>query len=105
MKLESEDINKYLLISVSGQTFAVPSLHVVEICPAIRPTRLPFVPHYIAGLVNVKGSVIPLLSLSAYMGVQHLSPNPQGAESIFVIVMSGNAHFALAVDAAIDEVD
>lgn len=105
MNPELEQSSKHLLISVCGQVFAVPSIAVVEITAAIKPTKLPFVPHYIAGLVNIKGSVIPLLSLSTYMGIQHLAVDPQKAESIFIIVMSGNTHFALAVDAALDEVD
>ena len=104
MNPELDQANKYLLISVCGQIFAVPSTSVVEITAAIRPTKLPFVPHYIAGLVNIKGSVIPLLSLSAYMGIQHLAIDKEKAESIFIIVLSGNTHFALAADAAIDEV-
>lgn len=107
--------SKYLLTSVNGTTFAIPSIYVSEICPSIKPTKLPFVPHYIAGLVNVKGTVIPLLSLSDYIGTTSVVPgnlsedvSPSGHLSldrqVFVIVFSGNSYFALAVDFAIDEV-
>jgi len=97
--MKPETALRFLLVNVQGQTFAIPSSSVVEISPAIKPTKLPFVPHYIAGLVNVKGNVIPLLNLSAY-----ISPDQSAENRMMVVILSGDTHFALGIDSAIDEI-
>jgi len=100
MKTEylTETVAKYLLVRVNNQHFAIPSLDVSEIRPASKATKLPFVPRYIAGLVNVGGYVIPLLDLSAYLDVA------AAPRQVFVVIKTKLNHFALAVDVAIDEI-
>jgi len=66
-----------------------------EIIPARRPTRLPGAGTYVAGLVNVRGTIVTVIDLAA-----RLADVPaKGTGSIVLI-----EHGAKLVGAAVDEV-
>ncbi len=43
--------------------FAVPIANVQEIIPLPEPTRLPQVPDFIEGIINLRGKIIPIIDL------------------------------------------
>lgn len=61
--------------TVSGTRFGVPAELVQEVVDAPRLTRVPRAPELLAGLVNLRGRIVPVYSLAARMGLEsHTTP-------------------------------
>lgn len=61
---------RYELITfgVQGQLFAVDIMAIREIRAWSPVTRLPRVPDYVAGVVNLRGAVLPVIDLAVRLG-------------------------------------
>jgi purine-binding chemotaxis protein CheW len=64
----AEALGQYLTFDAAGQQLGVAILAVKEIIEAGRITRVPLVPPYIRGVINLRGSVLPVVDLSARLG-------------------------------------
>lgn len=59
---------QYLTFSLSGEMFAVAILNVKEIIEFGSLTEIPMMPPFIRGVINLRGSVVPVIDLSARFG-------------------------------------
>lgn len=59
---------QYLTFNLGGDRFAVGILHVKEIVEYGKPTSVPLMPAYIHGVINLRGSVLPVIDLSLRLG-------------------------------------
>lgn len=66
-----------------GQEFAVPICQVQEVIRAVAPTRIPAAPAYLAGMMNLRGRVTPLIDTATLLGL------PMDPENRFIIVARG----------------
>lgn len=57
-----------LSVAAGGERLAMPADEVVEVAPAPVTTRLPHAPAGLRGLANVRGSVVPVVSLAELLG-------------------------------------
>lgn len=57
-----------LTFAVNGQPYAVPILTVQEIRRYAQPTSLPNVPSHVLGVINLRGTVVPVLDLRVRFG-------------------------------------
>jgi len=80
-----------LTLAIGGEHFGVPAAIVREVARMPRLTRVPHAPAALLGLANVRGSVVPVLSLAA------LVDRPAGDAQRVVIVDDGET-VGLAVD-------
>jgi len=62
---------------LGGQKFAVDILKVQEIDNMKEITRIPNSPPYLAGAINLRGKVIPVLSMSTKFGLADKTANEQ----------------------------
>ncbi len=60
---------QYLGLSIGGEEYAFPILRVKEILPFESLTRVPGTPASIRGVINVRGSVVPVVDLAARFGL------------------------------------
>ncbi|EIZ81284.1 CheW protein [Novosphingobium sp. Rr 2-17] len=86
---------RVLTLRVGGERLAVPAPLVREVARMPRLTRVPHAPKALLGLANIRGAVVPVLSLA------DLVERPGGTERRVVIVEDG-ALFGLAVE-GVDE--
>jgi chemotaxis signal transduction protein len=56
---------QYLICLVSGECYAIGILDVQEIIEVGRITRVPMTPAHIRGVINLRGSVVAVVDLSA----------------------------------------
>ena len=84
--------HRYLVARAAGQRIAIPLDDTREILAARALTRLPGAPAWIAGLLNVRGSVVTVVDLDARLG------GPVAAGPV-VIVEQGGRTFGLRVSA------
>ena len=66
----SQDIQQYLTFQLGGEMYAVGILNVKEIIEYGQLTEIPMMPAFIRGVINLRGSVVPVIDLSARFGGQ-----------------------------------
>ena len=59
---------QYLTFALGGEMFAVGILHVKEIIEYGNLTEIPMMPAFIRGVINLRGSVVPVVDLAARFG-------------------------------------
>jgi purine-binding chemotaxis protein CheW len=64
----SQDIQQYLTFQLGGEMYAIGILNVKEIIEYGQLTEIPMMPAFIRGVINLRGSVVPVIDLSARFG-------------------------------------
>jgi purine-binding chemotaxis protein CheW len=64
----SESPSQYLTFLLGGEMFAVGILNVKEIIEYGHLTEIPMMPTFIRGVINLRGSVVPVIDLAARFG-------------------------------------
>lgn len=62
------ETTQYLTFLTGGETFAIGILDVKEIIEIEHITRVPMMPTFISGIINLRGSVVPVVELSTRLG-------------------------------------
>lgn len=83
---------KYLLFLSDGLLFGVPAEAVVEIITGHTVTKLPLVPDYVRGIINLRGQIIPIVDI-------HQLLSHQDCESgCMMILQTSDAEVGILVD-------
>jgi purine-binding chemotaxis protein CheW len=93
---------RLLTFALDGQRYAVTANAVVEIVRAVAVTPLPGAPGVIAGVIDVRGAIVPVFDLRVRFGV------PRRATAVadqFILVRTPARTAALHVDQALDLVE
>jgi purine-binding chemotaxis protein CheW len=83
------------VFTVGGSRCAVPLEHVQEVVRAVAITPLPTAPPIVEGVIDVRGTVVPVVDVRARLG---LPPEPVRPEQRMVLVVAGARQVALRVD-------
>ena len=84
---------------LGSQSVGLEIMAIREIRAWSPTTRLPHVPHYVAGVVNLRGTVLPVIDLAARLGWEPVSPTDRHV--IIVAQVNGQLR-GLIVDAVSD---
>ncbi|MCI8877761.1 MAG: chemotaxis protein CheW [Oscillospiraceae bacterium] len=60
--------DKYLICLSDGLLYGIEANEVVEIITDHTITRLPRVPHYVRGIINLRGQIIPIIDMRLRLG-------------------------------------
>ena len=77
--------NKYLICVSDNLFYGIDAEQVVEIITDHTITRLPRVPHYVRGIINLRGQIIPIIDMRLRLGKP-----PQEDNCIMVVNVEGN---------------
>lgn len=88
-----------ITFEIAGQRFGLDIMSVREIRAWTPATPLPQVPHYVAGVVNLRGTVLPVIDLAARLGWPATEPTPRHA---IIVVQLGGKVMGLIVDSVSD---
>ena len=88
-----------ITFEVGGQVFGLDIMAIREIRAWTPATRLPRVPHYVAGVVNLRGTVLPVIDLAARLGWEPTEPTPRHA---IIVTQTGAKATGLIVDSVSD---
>ena len=61
---------KYLTFALAHEEYGLEILKVREIIGYIEVTAVPQTPHYVKGVINLRGQVIPVVDLRAKFGMR-----------------------------------
>ncbi|HEX7758254.1 MAG TPA: chemotaxis protein CheW [Caulobacteraceae bacterium] len=86
-------------VSIGGQQFAIDIMSVREIRGWSRSTPLPNAPAHFLGMINLRGSILPVVDLRARLG---LGVSEVGRASVVIVVQIGPRQVGLLVDAVCD---
>lgn len=63
-----QEQQQYLTFMLGGETYAIGILAIKEIIEYSNLTEVPMMPAYICGVINLRGSVVPVVDLSMRFG-------------------------------------
>ena len=95
----SGDMLELLSFSLAGQDYAVDIMLVREIRNWSEPTPLPKTPSFVKGVINLRGTVLPIIDLA-----QRLELDGELAErrAVYIVLNEGERLFGISVDAVSD---
>lgn len=76
---------KYLTFALGDEHYGIEILRVQEIVGLLPITRVPRLPHFVAGVVNLRGRVIPVVDLRLAFGLPGVE---HGERTCIIIVRS-----------------
>lgn len=82
--------------SIASQEYCVDVMSVREIRGWTQATTLPASPEHVRGVINLRGSVLPIVDLSARLG---LGTTASSARNVIIVVDIGDKQVGLLVDA------
>jgi purine-binding chemotaxis protein CheW len=94
--------SQYLTFMLSGETFAIGILAIKEIIEYDTPTVVPMMPECIRGVINLRGSVVPVIDLCARFGRKSA---PVNKRTCIVIVEVGTDNERQDVGVIVDAVN
>jgi purine-binding chemotaxis protein CheW len=65
----TQSLNQYLTFFLAGEEYAVSLLQVTEIIECSTLTKVPGAPAWIRGVLNLRGSVVPVVDLAIKFGL------------------------------------
>lgn len=77
------ELHQFLRFALGKETYAVRIDAVREILEVVHMTPLPLMPEFVRGVMNLRGAVVPVIDLSARLG---LEPTVIGRRSCVVMV-------------------
>lgn len=92
----SQSDAEFVTFQAGGQSFSLDITHVREIRRWTAVTPLPHAPKEVLGVMNLRGSVIPIYDLSARFG---LGPTSESPRNVVVVAMIENQTVGLLVEA------
>ncbi|WP_324075084.1 MAG: chemotaxis protein CheW [Erythrobacter sp.] len=90
--------HELITFGIASQRFGIDIMTVREIRAWSPVTRLPRVPDYVAGVVNLRGAVLPVVDLAARLGWQPTEATPRNP--IIVIEHEGQLRGLIVHDVA-----
>jgi purine-binding chemotaxis protein CheW len=91
---------KYVSFTLEDAEFCVDILTVREIAGSTSPTPIPRAPDYVSGVINLRGTVLPIIDFAERVGLQRAAKRP--ARPVTIIMQVENRLFGIKVDAVSD---
>ena len=88
-----------VVFELDGREFALPIEDIAEILHMVLVTPVPEVPPWVAGVVNLRGRVIPVVDLRTRLGIE---PRPPQLNTPLLIAEQGTRKLGLIADAVRD---
>lgn len=88
-----------LTFRLADQEYALDIMSVREIRGWTRATPLPHAPHYMKGVINLRGTVLPVMDLALRLG---LPEREQNERNVIIVVKFEDVMTGLLVDAVSD---
>ncbi|MCL6639032.1 MAG: chemotaxis protein CheW [Firmicutes bacterium] len=86
---KSPDVHEeqMVIFQLSGQTYGVGISSVYEIIRMETITRVPRTPHFVEGVINLRGRIIPVIDLCKRLGLEDMGRS--GASRIIIVDVGG----------------
>lgn len=92
---------RFVLLSVASTHYAVPEAHVTELERVPRVTIVPRAPAWLCGVTNLRGDIVSVIDLRAYLG---LAPHTPAAGRMLVVRLLDEAFATGLIVDAVDRI-
>ena len=96
---KAHDAREYLSFRIGDNEYSVEIMSVREIRGWTRTTSLPHAPSFVRGVINLRGTVLPVIDLALRLGLQASEPEDRND---IIVVDVGARSMGLRVDAVSD---
>ena len=93
------DCDQFLTFTIQGEEYGIEILRVQEIKGFSKVRPIPNAPNFIKGVLNLRGTVVPVLDLRARFGMAEAEYNQF---TVIIVVSVGSKVVGLVVDAVSD---
>ena len=93
---KNEEIEQLVGFIIGEEEYAVPILAIQEIIKPIEWTRVPFVPDYVLGVFNLRGTVLPLIDLRKKFNAPSAEIDEENTR--FIVMKIQNEDVAFVID-------
>ncbi len=93
---------KFLTFFLAGEEYGIEILKVQEIIAMMPITRVPRIPRFIRGVINLRGKVIPIVDLRLKFG---MVPKEQTEETCIIVVLVRGIEMGVVVDKVSEVLD
>lgn len=102
MENDGMEIQKFILFALGENTYGVPIEQVVSIVRPESTTRVPDAPDFVEGVINFRGSIIPVINIRKRFGMETVEATK---DSRVIVVTSGDLTVGMLVDTAREVVE
>lgn len=96
---DTSDTRKFLIFVTDGLKLGVDAAYVVEIITNHTITHLPMLPHYMSGIINLRGQIIPIMNMRDRLGKEDKD------DCLVVVLNIDGTQLGLLVDAVDQMID
>lgn len=100
-RVERPDTRQYLSFILAGEEYGVDILRVQEVKGWTPVTRMPQLPEFVPGVLNLRGSIVPVVDLRARFGLEQIEYSPT---TVIVVITVGQGEVRQAVGIVVDGV-
>lgn len=93
---------EFIVFKVGKQEFCVEITSTREIRGWTQSTTLPHSPSYLLGVINLRGTILPIVDLARRLGLPTKEPSER---DVIIVVQVGEKAFGLLVDSVSDILD
>jgi len=95
----SRDTREFIAFMVRGQEFCIDITSIREIRGWNHATRLPHVPQYVVGVINLRGTILPIVDVALRFGMGSGEPNKH---SVIIVSQIEGRLVGMLVDSVSD---
>jgi purine-binding chemotaxis protein CheW len=95
-------LNKYLTFALGQETYALEILMVREIIGLMEITKVPRMPDFVRGVINLRGKVIPVVDLRCKFGMESVE---ETKETCIIVVDLSDMLMGIVVDRVSEVLD
>lgn len=99
-----EEPRTYLTFTLEEEDFAVDVLNVREVLDYTRVTKVPGTPYFMRGVINLRGSVVPVVDLRLKFGLPETEDTADTCIVVLEIILEGEVTVIGAVADSVREV-
>ena len=94
-EVENRIDDLYMIFVVNNQKYALSSKYIIEIIEMLPITKVPFLPKYIKGIINLRSNIIPVMDARIRFDIE---PIDYDERTCIVIIENNNSKIGLIVD-------
>lgn len=85
----------YMVFVVNNQKYALSSKYIIEIIEMLPITKVPFLPKYMKGIINLRSTIIPVMDARIRFDIEPINYNER---TCIIIIENNNSKIGLIVD-------
>lgn len=94
-EVENRIDDLYMVFVVNNQKYALSSKYIIEIIEMLPITKVPFLPEYMKGIINLRSTIIPVMDARIRFDIEPIDYNER---TCIIIIENKNNKIGLIVD-------